>query len=494
VRKPTNPRRRWKSVLHENDRVPGPSNLLSARTVETVGRTSAGRHRVVIIGGGFGGLRAAKALQSAPVEITLIDRTNHHLFQPLLYQVATGVLSPGQIAPALRSLFRGDRNVHVLLADVEGVDVERRVVLTAPNGKLEVPYDTLIVAAGATHSYFGHQGWADFAPGMKTLDDASRLRSRILLAFEMADQEEDPTLRAAWLTFAIVGAGPTGVELAGQIALLAHRVLRHEYRRAEPRQARVLLLDAVPRVLGAFAPRLSEHARNALEDLGVDVTLESEVIDIDGEGVIVNNDDGHTRIVAARTVIWAAGVQASPLGAQLAAQSTAKLDRAGRLKVEPDLTLPGHPEVFAIGDMIALEGVPGTAQPAIQEGKYVAQAIRGRLQNEATPAAFAYRDLGSMAMIGRTQAVAELFGWVMLSGLPAFMSWGAIHLAYLVGWGSRVETVARWGWTLLARNRRERLISVSNLPAAERITREPGPMLGLSVNGSDSPSIHSPLE
>jgi NADH:ubiquinone reductase (H+-translocating) len=481
-------------MRHEHDRVRGPGNMFSVRAVESVGHAPAHCHRVVIIGGGFGGLRAAKELQSASVEITLIDRTNHHLFQPLLYQVATGVLSPGQIAPALRSLFRGNRNVHVLLGDVAEIDVERRVVLTAPKGKLEVPYDTLIVAAGATHSYFGHQEWSDFAPGMKTLDDASRLRSRILLAFEMADQEADPTQRAAWLSFAIVGAGPTGVELAGQIALLAHRVLRHEYRRAEPRQARVLLLDAVPRVLGAFAPRLSEHARNALEDLGVDVTLQSEVIDIDDEGVIVRNDEGLTRMVAARTVIWAAGVQASPLGAQLADQSTAELDRAGRLKVEPNLTLPGHPEVFAIGDMVALEGVPGTAQPAIQEGKYVAHVIRARLRDEAGPPAFAYRDLGSMAMIGRTQAVAELFGRVMLSGFLAFLSWGVIHLAYLVGWGSRVETVARWGWTLLARNRRERLISVSSLPSTEVNRRKLGPVLGISVNGSDASSSHSLLE
>ena len=236
---------------------------------------------MVIVGGGFGGLRAAKALAGAPVEITLIDRTNHHLFQPLLYQVATGVLSAGQIAPALRSLFRGQRNVHVLLGDVTQIDLERRVVHTATAGEREVSYDTLIVAAGASHSYFGHDGWAKFAPGMKTLDDARRLRSRILLAFEMADQETDPARRAGWLTFAIVGAGPTGVELAGQIALLAHRVLRHEYRRAEPRHTRVVLLDAAPRVLGAFAPHLSEHARNALEDLGVSVTPESEVVDID---------------------------------------------------------------------------------------------------------------------------------------------------------------------------------------------------------------------
>jgi NADH:ubiquinone reductase (H+-translocating) len=427
----------------------------------SLGQSRPGRHRVVIVGGGFGGLRAAKALARGPVEITLVDRTNHHLFQPLLYQVATGLLSPGQIAPALRSLFRGNRNVHVLLGDVTEIDLEHRVVKTATMGELEVPYDTLIVAAGASHSYFGHDRWAKFAPGMKTLDDARRLRSRILLAFEMADQEPDPTRRAAWLTFAIVGAGPTGVELAGQIALLAHRVLRHEYRRAEPRHTRVVLLDAAPRVLGAFAPHLSERARNALEDLGVAVTPESEVVDIDADGVIVSNGAGHTQRIDARTVVWAAGVEASPLGAQL--------DRAGRLKVEGDLTLPGRPDVFAIGDMVSLAGVPGTAQPAIQEGKYVAQVIRARLQGEAGPPSFAYRDLGSMAMIGRNQAVAELFAKVGLWGFPAFVAWGAIHLAYLVGWGTRVETVARWGWTLLARNRRERLISLSSLGEPGRI-------------------------
>jgi NADH:ubiquinone reductase (H+-translocating) len=445
--------------------------VFTARVNESVDRVP-GRHRVVIIGGGFAGLRAAKALTGSPVDITLIDRTNHHLFQPLLYQVATGVLSPGQIAPALRSLFRGNRNVHVLLAEAERIDLERRVVVTATTGEIEVPYDTLIVAAGATHSYFGHDDWMELAPGMKTLDDARRLRSRILLAFEMADQEPDPVERHAWLTFAIVGAGPTGVELAGQIALLAHRVLRDEYRRAEPRQARVVLLDAVPRVLGGFAPLLSEHARSALEDLGVDVTLESEVVDIDGAGVVVKTGTGHVRRIDARTVVWAAGVQASPLGAQLAALSHADVDRAGRLKVERDLTLPGHPEVFAIGDMTSLAGVPGTAQPAIQQGEYVAQVIRARLDDTAEPAGFVYRDRGSMAIIGRTQAVAELYGKIMLSGLPAFLAWGAIHLAYLVGWGSRVGTLARWGWTLMARNRRERLISVVSLGGAGNVARE----------------------
>jgi NADH dehydrogenase len=457
--------------------------MLPARISKPTSGPSAYRHRVVIVGGGFGGLRAAKALLDAPVDITLIDRTNHHLFQPLLYQVATGVLSAGQIAPPLRSLFRGNRNVHVLLANVEDIDLERRVVLTASAGQREVPYDTLIVAAGARHSYFGHDQWAEYAPGMKTLDDAARLRSRILLAFEMAEQEEDPTRRAAWLTFAIVGAGPTGVELAGQVAVLAHRVLRHEYHRAEPRQARVVLLDAVPRALGAFAPHLSEHARNALEDLGVDVTLESEVVDIDGHGVDVKGATGDARRIGTRTVIWAAGVQASRLAGLLAAQSGADLDRAGRLKVPHDLRLPGHPEVFAIGDMISLPGVPGTAQPAIQEGKYVARVIRAHLRGDPRLPPFRYRDRGSMAIIGRNQAVAELFGRVMLSGLPALLAWGAIHLAYLVGWGSRVETVTRWGWTLFARNRRERLISTASLAPTESNVRAIRPIGVISMDG-----------
>ena len=437
------------------------------RNVNAGGSRAA--HRVVIVGGGFGGLRAAKALAGAPVEVTLIDRTNHHLFQPLLYQVATGILSPGQIAPALRSLFRGAPNVRVLLGEVERIDAERRVVHTVTADECAVGYDTLIVAAGATHSYFGHDRWAPFAPAMKTLDDAARLRSRILLAFELAEQEPDPARRAAWLTFAVVGAGPTGVELAGQIALLAHRILHDEYRTAEPRQARVVLLDAVPRVLSAFAPKLSDHAKTSLENLGVEVRLGAEVVDIDADGVAVDDGGPTPGHVGARTVIWAAGVQASPLAAQLAAQSTAELDRAGRLRVEPDLTLPGHPEIFALGDMIALPGVPGTAQPAIQAGKYVAEVIRARLRRATPPGSFAYRNLGAMAVIGRDQAVAEIFGRFRLWGLPAFVTWGVLHVAYLVGWGSRVETLARWGWTLLARNHRERLISLASLA-----TEEPG--------------------
>ncbi len=420
------------------------------------------RHRVVIIGGGFGGVRAAKSLARAGVDVTLIDRTNHHLFQPLLYQVATGVLSPGQIAPPLRSLFRGEDYVEVLLADVESVDLARRVVRAVSWERLEIPYDTLIVAAGATHSYFGHDDWAAIAPGMKTLDDAIRLRSRILGAFELAEQAEDESERRAWLTFAIVGAGPTGVELAGQIALLAHRVLRGEYRHMNPASVRVLLLDAAPAVLGAFPASLQRGAKRSLERLGIEVDLDHPVTSVDTDGVTLGEGERAARVTA-RTVIWAAGVRAAPLGAQLAEQTGAEIDRAGRVSVGPDLSLPGHPEVFAIGDMIAIPDVPGTAQPAIQEGKYVARVIRARLDGRPAPRRFKYLDLGSIATIGRTQAVADLFGRIRLQGFPAFVIWGIVHLAYLVGWGNRFGAVTRWMWTLLARNRRERLISLTSL-------------------------------
>ena len=432
---------------------------------------STQRHRVVIVGGGFGGVRAAKALAGAPVDITLIDRTNHHLFQPLLYQVATGVLSAGQIAPALRSLFRRQRNVRVLLGEVEDIDLERRTVRTVAEHALDVPYDTLIVAAGATHSYFGRDDWAAMAPGMKTLDDATRVRSRILSAFELAEQADDPAEQAEWLTFAIVGAGPTGVELAGQVATLANRVLRKEYRCIDTRRARVLLLDAAPSVLGPLPEPLRRRAARDLRDLGIEVELGAPVTEISRFELTIGSGEDARRI-RARTVIWAAGVKASPLAALLAERSGGAVDRAGRLEVAPDLTLPGRPEVFAVGDMIALPDVPGTAQPAIQEGKYVGRVVRDRLRGREAPPPFRYRDLGTMAVIGRTRAVADLFGRVRVRGFPAFMVWGVVHLAYLVGWGNRFEAVARWMWTILARNRRERLISLLGLVPEEAARQE----------------------
>jgi NADH dehydrogenase len=423
-------------------------------------------HRVVIVGGGFAGVRAAKKRARGPGPKNHIDRTNHHLFQPLLYQVATGVLSAGQIAPALRSLFRGDQNVEVVLGEVKDIDLDARVVRAFVNHEIDLPYDTLIVAAGATHSYFGNESWAEFAPGMKTLDDANRLRSRILGAFELAEQEPDEELRRAFLTFAIVGAGPTGVELAGQIATLAHRVLRGEYRHIDPSHARVVLIDAVADVLSALPETLSRHGRKALERLGVEVELDARVVDVDRDGVTIDGRDGR-RQLAAKTVIWAAGVKASPLAAMLAQHTGGEIDASGRIHVEPTLTLPGRPEVFVLGDMVALPGVPGTAQPAIQQGKYAAGVILGRLRGREDPREFRYRDLGTMATIGRAQAVADLFGRIRIWGFPAFMVWGVVHLAYLVGWGNRFEAVARWMWTLLARNRRERLISVVSLASDE---------------------------
>jgi NADH:ubiquinone reductase (H+-translocating) len=437
----------------------------------STGGAAASAHRVVIIGGGFGGVRAAQALSGAGAQIALIDRTNHHLFQPLLYQVATGVLSPGQIAPALRSMFRHRPDVEVLLAEAEDVDLDRRVVRAHGVERVEIPYDTLILAVGATHSYFGHDDWAEIAPGMKTLDDADRLRSRILGAFEMAEQETDPAAQRAWLTFAIVGAGPTGVELAGQISLLARRVLRGEYRHIDTASARVMLLDATSEVLGPFAASLRARAKRDLERLGVEVRLEAPVTEIDTHGVVIGGDDGPHRLEA-RTVIWAAGVKASGLGPLLAQRSGTPMDRSGRLRLEPDLTLPGHPEVFAVGDMISLPHVPGTAQPAIQAGKYVAGVIRARLSGGKPPPPFRYRDLGMMAVIGRSQAVADLFGRVRVGGFPAFMIWGLVHLAYLVGWGNRFEAVTRWMWTILARNRRERLISMASLAGDESAQEE----------------------
>jgi NADH:ubiquinone reductase (H+-translocating) len=422
------------------------------------------RHRVVIVGGGFGGVRAAKALKRLPVDVTLIDRNNHHLFQPLLYQVATGMLSPGQIAPAMRSLFRGQDNVRVLMGEVTGFDLESRVVHAAGQHELEIPYDTLIVAAGATHSYFGNDGWALDAPGMKTLDDANRVRSRILLAFEQAEQARTPEERAALLTFVVVGAGPTGVELAGQIAILARRILKREHRTFDPREARVVLLDAAPSVLPPFPEKLRRHAEKDLRKLGVDVELGAMAVGIDEAGIDVRDEEGERRI-AARTVLWAAGVQASPLAAMLAEASGTSTDRAGRLLVRHDLTLPVHPEVFAIGDMVARPGVPGVAQAAIQEGRYAATVISSRLGETPAPPSFRYKDKGTMATIGRTHAVANVFG-MKLTGLLAFYIWGFVHIAYLVGWGNRFEAVTRWMWTIVARNRRERLISPTSLQSA----------------------------
>ncbi len=423
-------------------------------------------HRVVIVGGGFGGLNAAKALAGAPVEVTIIDRTNHHLFQPLLYEVATGILSEGMIAPALRSVLKKQPNARVLLAEVTDIDLEqRRVHTTSLDGTTaSVPFDSLVVAAGATHAYFGHDEWAEFAPGMKTLEDARRLRSHILSAFEMAELSHDPAERAEWLTFVIIGAGPTGVELTGQVAELAHRVLPRDYRSIDTTEANIVIIDAGPAVLAPFSPRLQNYTKKRLEKMGVEVRLDTAAADIDERSVTVKNLDGEQQI-ATRTKIWAAGVTASPLAAMLAAASGLKVDRAGRVPVRPDCSLPGYPNVFAVGDMVSLNGLPGVAQPAIQQGRYVGHLIAGRLAGRVSPRPFTYFDKGNMATIGRGRAVAEGFG-LKVSGPPAFWMWAFIHVLYLIGWGHRIGTLYHWAWSLLfTRNRGQRLITVAGQPS-----------------------------
>lgn len=423
-------------------------------------------HHVIIVGGGFGGVRAAKALgRDKRVSVTIVDQTNHHLFQPLLYQVATGILSPGQIAPALRSMFRRSKRVRVLLGTVTEIDPHAKTVTAVADTARTMSYDTLIVAAGATHSYFGKEEWSEFAPGMKTLDDAARLRSRILRAFELAEQDTSEQERAEHLTFVVVGAGPTGVELAGQIAELAHRILPSEYRSIDTRTARIVLVDAADSVLMSFPAPLQERARKDLSKLGVKTQTGARAVAIDDHGItLAHPNTKDTTRIAARTVVWAAGVAASPLGRQLADRigDPTVIDRAGRVKVQPNCSVPGYADVFVIGDLAYLEGVPGVAQPAMQEGRYVARVIRARLDDDNAPPPFRYRDKGNMATIGRTRAVAEIKG-VNVTGFVAYVMWAVVHIAYLVGWGNRVEALMRWMWAILARNRRERLISVASL-------------------------------
>ncbi len=422
--------------------------------------TEQARHRVVVVGGGFGGMSATRALAHADVDVTLVDRTNHHLFQPLLYQVAAGILPPGLIAPALRGVIKGQRNARALLADVGDLDLEHRVVrASGPDGRpLELPYDTLVVAGGATHSYFGRDEFARYAPGMKTVEDARHLRDQILLAFEMAELATDPQERAEWLTFVVIGAGPTGVELSGQLAELAHQVLPKDYRSVDTTEARILLLEGAGAVLGPFPPKLRLYTQRRLEKMGVDVRLNTLAVAMDDESVTVKGPDGGETI-RARTRIWAAGVQASPLAAQLARKAGLETDRAGRIAVNPDCTLPGHPEVFAVGDMVALNGLPGVAQPAMQEGKYVGKVIKARLAGDQKIDPFAYFDKGSMATIGHRAAVADAFG-MRFTGWLGYSMWGFIHVAYLIGWGNRLGTLYTWARALtFSHNRGHRIIT-----------------------------------
>ena len=431
---------------------------------------TASAHRVVVVGGGFAGLQATMHLRRAPVEVTLVDRRNFHLFQPLTYQVATGSLSPGEIAYPLRAIFKRAQNVRVLMAEARAVDASARRLELAPVGGVpapsSIPYDTLIVAGGSRYSYFGHDDWGEFAHEVKSLESALVTRSAILSAFEAAEMASDPELRGSWLSFVVVGAGPTGVEMAGQIAELARDSLRRDFRSADPSTGRIVLVEAADRVLGSFPEQLSERARRSLERIGVTPMLSRTVVDVDARGVTVSGPDGATERVGARTVVWAAGVTASPLAAMLASLAGTETDRAGRLTVEPDLSLPGHPEILALGDMVAVRGAdgepvvhPGVAPVAMQQGRYAARLVKARLRRREL-APFRYRDKGNLATIGRASAVADVRG-VKLSGLPAWLTWLAVHLWYLVGFANRVFVFVRWGVSFATHGRGARVITVS---------------------------------
>jgi NADH dehydrogenase len=422
----------------------------------TVDNGTASR-RVVIVGSGFGGLFAAKALKRARVDVTLVSRTTHHLFQPLLYQVATGILSEGEIAPATREVLRRQHNARVLLGDVISLDLAARTVTSDLLGETTItPYDYLIVAAGAMQDYFGNGHFADHAPGMKTIEDALELRSCIFGAFELAEAATDPAETDRLLTFVVIGAGPTGVEMAGQISELARRTLPGDYRNIDPRTARVVLLDAAPTVLASFGNKLSGKTARHLRKIGVELRLCAKVVDVDATGLEVEDLQGRRRIPSL-CKIWAAGVAASPLGAQLAAQSGAKLDRAGRVQVQADLTLPGHPRVFVVGDMVSFPGLQGVAQVAIQGGRHAANQIARDCVGLPTGQPFRYHDKGNMATVSRSYAVASI-GPLRIAGFGAWLLWLAVHLIYLVGFKNRFTTLVDWAVAFIGRGRSERTV------------------------------------
>jgi NADH dehydrogenase len=432
------------------------------------GQAREQRHRVVVVGGGFGGLFTTKALGWSPVDVTLIDREPHHLFQPMLYQVATGIVSEGDIAPPLRYVLRYQENAVVLLAEVTGFDLQARTVQAVrPDGsQISIPYDSLVVAAGGGVSYFGHDELAEHAPGMKTLDDALRLRRQLLQSLEMAELSDDPARRAAYLTVAIVGAGPTGVEIAGQIRALVTRTLGTSFRRIDPAHVRVILLDAGHEPLHTFGDRLSAIAARELEQLGVELRMGVRVTATDAEGIVLESPAGRERIEA-RTVIWAAGVQASPLARMLATASGAAVDRAGRIQVLPDCTLPNHPRVFAIGDMTSLDRLPGVAEVAMQQGLYAAKTIRRRVAGRHDMPPFKYHDLGSAAAVGRFRAVVSMHGF-RAGGVIGWLAWGFIHLTALTGFHNRVSALAHWLRRLVSSGR-------SELAYSSRFTRPSHP-------------------
>ncbi len=416
------------------------------------------RHKVVILGGGFAGLSAAHALRHAPVDVTLIDRRNFHLFQPLLYQVATGGLSPANIAATLRGVVKKYKNTRVLLGEAIDIDVAERHVILKDGA---VSYDTVIVATGARHHYFGHDDWAQIAPGLKTLEDATTIRRRIFLAFEAAERDTDPEKQAAWLTFVIVGAGPSGVELAGALSEIAHDTLKHDFRRVDPSKAQIILVEASDRVLPSYPSDLSERAAESLRHLHVTLRTGATVTQV-RDGAVTLDSKGGKECIAARTVMWAAGVQASRLGQLLARTARAQIDRSGRPVVAPDLSLPGHPEILVVGDVANFshqtgKPLPGVAQVAIQQGRYAARTIQARLRGATLPA-FHYHDKGNMATIGRAAAVVEL-PWLHFSGYPAWLAWLLIHLLYIVEFQNRLLVMVQWAWNYFSFNRSARLIT-----------------------------------
>ena len=425
---------------------------------------SDGRHRVVIVGGGFGGLNAAKGLAGDErVRVTLVDRRNHHVFQPLLYQVATGALAPGEIAQPLRSILRRQRNTTVLLGAAAGLDPERRLVTLADGGA--IPYDTLVVASGAHFSYFGHDDWAPWAPGLKSIDDATEIRRRVLIAFEAAEREADPAVRAEWMRFVIVGGGPTGVELAGAIGEIAHDTLRSDFRRIRPPESEILLVEAQDRILPTYPPDRSRSAKRQLERLGVVVRTGTLVVHVDAASVRLRVGQ-REETVATRTVLWAAGVLATSFARTVAAATEAPTDRSQRVMVGTDLTIPGHPEIFVIGDAAVQpwrpdRPVPGVAQGGIQAGRYVARTISRRLSGQPTTP-FRYRDRGDVAVIGRLAGVTNIpwlgpFG--RTGGFPAWLLWLGIHIVYLIGFTNRIVVIVRWAWSFLTGGRGSRLIT-----------------------------------
>jgi len=434
------------------------------------------RHRVVILGGGFGGLYAAKALKNAPAQVTLLDRRNFHLFQPLLYQVATGSLSPGEIASPLRAVFRCQKNTEVLLGEAVDLDVNGHRVVLADG---EIAYNSLIVATGSGDWYFGHAEWKRFAPGLKSIEEATAIRHKILYAFEAAERERDAEKRREWLTFVLAGGGATGVELAGALGEIAHDTLRRDFRSIDPSDAVIYLVEAGPRVLPSYPPDLSAKADASLARLGVTVRTNTFVTGVDSAGVTVKTQSGSERI-RARTVIWSAGVRASSFGQVLERRTGVQLDKGGRVMVNGDLSIPGHPEIFVIGDLAHYEQdgkmLPGVAQVAMQGGAYVAKLIEKRVRDESGPPPFRYRDKGSLAVIGRAAAVADIAG-LHLSGLVAWFIWLFVHLMYLVEFANRILVFIQWGFLYLTYNRGARLITGQDQPVTEQAPEDVHPVV-----------------